>query len=61
MRLIDADALLERMEQRLNSLRQMYGNRDAYTDGFDEGCIAVDEAETIDAAPVEHVVVKEMQ
>ena len=54
MRLIDADALEMRMEERLNALRKEYGNYDHYTDGFDEGCVAVEDAETVDAEPVRH-------
>ena len=48
VRLIDANALEKRMEERLNSLRKAYGNHDHYTDGFEEGCVAVEYAETID-------------
>lgn len=48
MRLIDADALLERMEERLNDLTKEYGNRYAYTDGYEEGYIAVEEAPTVE-------------
>lgn len=51
MRLIDADALEKRMEERLNALRKEYGNYDHYTDGFEEGCIAVEDAETIETVP----------
>lgn len=47
MRLIDADALEKRMEERLNALRKEFGNYDHYTDGFEEGCVAVEDAETI--------------
>lgn len=52
MRLIDADALEKRMEERLNSLRNAYGNYDHYTDGFEEGCVAAEDAETVDAVEV---------
>ena len=48
VRLIDANALEKRMEERLNSLRKEFGNYDHYTDGFEEGCVAVEDAETID-------------
>jgi hypothetical protein len=48
VRLIDANALEKRMEERLNSLRKEYGNYDHYTDGFEEGCEAVEYAETLD-------------
>ena len=51
-RLIDADKLLERMEKRLNNLRKEFGNYDHYTDGFDEGCVAVEDAADIDAIDV---------
>ena len=47
MRPIDADALEKRMEERLNALRKEFGNYDHYTDGFEEGCVAVEDAETI--------------
>jgi hypothetical protein len=48
LRLIDADVLLKRMEKRLNDLTKEYGNRYAYTDGFEEGYIAVEEAPTVE-------------
>lgn len=48
MRLIDADALEKRMVQRLVALRKEYGNYDHYTDGFDDACQYVEDAETID-------------
>lgn len=48
MRVIDADALEKRMEERLNSLRKEFGNYDHYTDGFEEGMVAVEDAPTID-------------
>jgi hypothetical protein len=49
---IGRDELLKRMEERLNNLRKENGNYDAYTDGFEEGCVAVEDAETVDVAPV---------
>lgn len=51
---IGRDELLKRMEERLNNLRKENGNYDAYTDGFEEGCVAVEDAETVDVAPVVH-------
>lgn len=48
VRLIDANALEKRMEKRLNSLREAYGNDNPYADGFEEGCVAVEYAENID-------------
>jgi hypothetical protein len=48
MRPIDADALLERMEKRLNDLTKEYGKYYAYTDGYEEGYIAVEEAPTVE-------------
>lgn len=54
MRLIDADALLERMEKRQNDLCAEYGGRDAYLSGFEEGMVAIEDADTIEAASVVH-------
>jgi hypothetical protein len=54
-RYIDADALLERMEVRLKQLRTEYGDHDHYTDGFDEGLVAVEDADTADVAPKSEV------
>lgn len=51
-RYIDADALLERMEVRLKQLRTEYGDHDHYTDGFDEGLVAVEDATTADVVEV---------
>lgn len=51
-RYIDADALLERMESRLKQLRTEYGDHDHYTDGFDEGLVAVEDADTADVVEV---------
>ena len=51
-RYIDADALLERMEARLKQLRTEYGDYDHYTDGFDEGLVAVEDADTADVVEV---------
>lgn len=50
MRLIDADALEKQMEKRLNFLLETYSEYDEYTRGFDEGCVAVEDAPTIDPA-----------
>ena len=49
---IEREALLSRMEERLNSLRKEYGNYDHYTDGFEEGCIAVEDADAADVVEV---------
>lgn len=51
-RYIDADALLERMEVRLKQLRTEYGDYDHYTNGFDEGLVAVEDADTADVVEV---------
>ena len=48
MRLIDADALEKRMNERLRALTKECGYYDGYTCGFDEGCTAVEDAPTID-------------
>ena len=48
MRLGDLDALEKRMNERLNFLRKAYGEHDDYVRGFDEGCVAVENAPTID-------------
>lgn len=48
MRLIDADALEKRMEERLKALTKECGYYDGYTCGFEEGCVAVEDAPTID-------------
>lgn len=52
MRLIDADALIEFMDGRLFDLREMYGNYDHYTDGFECALCLAEDALTIDAVPV---------
>lgn len=52
MRLIDADALIEFMDGRLFDLREMYGNYDHYTDGFECALCLAEDATTIDAVPV---------
>lgn len=51
-RYIDADALLERMEVRLKQLRTEYGDHDHYTDGFEEGLVAVEDADTANVVEV---------
>lgn len=48
MRLIDADALVEKMEEWLDYLRWEYGEDHDYTDGYKEGYIAVEEAPTVE-------------
>jgi hypothetical protein len=48
MRLIDADALLEKMEEWLDYLRWEYGEDHDYTDGYKEGYIAVEETPTVE-------------
>ena len=48
MRLIDADALEKRMNERLRALTKECGYYDGYTCGFEEGCVAVEDAKTID-------------
>ena len=50
MRLGDLDALEKRMKKRLNFLLEAYSEYDEYTRGFDEGCVAVKNAPTIDPA-----------
>lgn len=50
MRLGDLDTLEKRMNERLNFLRKAYGEHDDYVRGFDEGCVAVENAPTIDPA-----------
>ena len=49
---IDREALLKRMETRLNQLRGDYGDFDHYTNGFDEGLVAVEDAPTADVVDV---------
>lgn len=51
---IERGALLERMESRLRSLGKEYGDHDHYTDGFDEGLVAVEEAPAADVVEVRH-------
>lgn len=47
MRLIDADALEERMEERLAQLRALYGDHDQYKEGFEGGMKSVEFAPTL--------------
>lgn len=49
MRLIDADAITERLNMRIQVLRKMHGDYDHYTDGFDDCAEYVFNAPTIDA------------
>lgn len=49
---IERDALLKRMEERLAALRREYGDYDHYTDGFEEGCVAVEDATAADVVEV---------
>ena len=49
---IEREALIERMETRLKSLRADYGDYDHYTDGFEEGLVAVEDADTADVVEV---------
>ena len=42
------------MENRLKQLRTEFGNYDHYTDGFDEGCVAVEDAPAADVVEVVH-------
>lgn len=51
---INREALLKRMETRLNQLRGDYGDFDRYTNGFDEGLVAVEDAPTADVVEVKH-------
>ena len=51
---IERGALLERMEARLKQLRDEYGDYDHYTDGFDEGLLAVEDADAADVVEVRH-------
>lgn len=50
--LIDADALKEYMDSRVFDLREMYGDYDHYTDGFDDALQVVEYAPIIDAVEV---------
>ena len=52
MRLIDADALMEKLEERYNFFVIEYGYRDQYTSGFGDAVDKVEAAPTIDAVPV---------
>lgn len=49
---IEREGVLERMEKRLEQLRKEFGDHDHYTDGFEEGCVAVEDAETADVVEV---------
>ena len=49
---IERGALLERMEKRLADLRTEFGSYDHYTDGFEEGCVAVEDADAADVVEV---------
>ena len=49
---IEREALLNRMEKRLADLRTEYGSYDHFTDGFEEGCVAVEDAEVVDVVEV---------
>ena len=49
---IERDAVLKRMEERLAALRREYGDYDLYTDGVEEGCVAVEDATTADVVEV---------
>ena len=51
---IERGKLLGRMEARLKQLRNDFGNYDHYTDGFDEGCVAVEDAPAADVVEVRH-------
>lgn len=48
-RLIDADALIDGMKKRCNSLIKEYGSLDHYADGFAEAINYVENAPTVDA------------
>lgn len=48
-RLIDANALIEGMKKRCNSLIKEYGSLDHYADGFAEAINYVENAPTVDA------------
>ena len=54
MRLIDADALVRSMSVRLKELADEYGWYDHYVTGLDDAITYIDDAPTIDAAPVVH-------
>lgn len=51
---IEREALLKHMEERLAALRQEYGAFDYYVDGFEEGCVAVEDAPAADVVEVVH-------
>lgn len=51
---IEREALLKRMEKRLAYLRTDFGSYGHYADGFEEGCIAVDDADAADVVEVVH-------
>jgi hypothetical protein len=52
VRLIDADALAQRMEKRYADLWTEYGQYNSYVAGFDEATMAVEAAPTVDAVEV---------
>lgn len=54
MRLIDADALVRSMSVRLKELADECGWYDHYVTGLDDAITYIDDAPTIDAAPVVH-------
>lgn len=52
--LISREALLKRMNRRLDILRKEYGLYDHYTDGYDEAIDHVMDFPAADAEPVRH-------
>lgn len=54
MRLIDADAILGDLHERLDFLLSEYGEFDAYYCGFEEAVERIENVPTVDAEPVRH-------
>lgn len=54
MRLVDADRLEAKIQERVMLLEKAYGSRDPYAIGVDEGLMYVEDAPTVDAEPVVH-------
>ena len=52
MRLIDVDALIERMQKRFEELRRKYGDYDQFNMGYSDGIDAVENAPVLDVATV---------
>lgn len=54
MRLIDADALERRMNERLRTLEAKNGPYDHYTCGYEDAIDEIEDVPTIEAEPVRH-------